>query len=73
MMDNVFRGSYVGVGSGMLELLFDNSHAFFRSKNIHVRLGVADEQTYYCFFIHPPLLEIPLNETTLQLLGKRLK
>ena len=36
----------MGVGSGMLELLFDNSHAFFRSKKIHVRLGVADEQTY---------------------------
>lgn len=44
-VSGAYQGSYVGVGSGMLELLFDNSHAFFRSKKIHVRLGVADEQT----------------------------
>ena len=36
------RGSFVGTGSGMLELLFDNSYSFFRSKQIHVRLGTVD-------------------------------
>ena len=27
----------------MVELLFDNTHAFLRSKKIHVRLGILDE------------------------------
>ena len=37
------RGSYCGVEYGMVELLFDNTHAFLRSKKIHVRLGTMDE------------------------------
>ena len=37
------RGSYCGVEYGMVELLFDNTHAFLRSKKIHVRLGTKDE------------------------------
>ena len=36
------RGSYTGTESGMLEMLFDNSNALFRSKRIHLRLGVKD-------------------------------
>ncbi|KAK8821709.1 hypothetical protein AV274_5952 [Blastocystis sp. ATCC 50177/Nand II] len=35
-------GSYTGTESGMLEMLFDNSNALFRSKRIHLRLGVKD-------------------------------
>ena len=27
----------------MIEMLFDNQNAMFRSKKIHVRLGVKDE------------------------------
>ena len=36
------QGSYTGVGSGMMELLFDNQFSVFRGKKIHVRLGVLD-------------------------------
>lgn len=38
------RGSYVGTGSGMLEMRFEND-SFFRGKKVHVRLGVRDEVT----------------------------
>ena len=36
------RGSYVGTGSGMLEMRFEND-SFFRGKKVHVRLGVRDK------------------------------
>ena len=36
------RGSYTGTESGMLEMLFDNTNALFRSKRIHLRLGMKD-------------------------------